>query len=62
MKIQNPKIARVLDLSDNTKMSVELDDKIINKIKEAYSIDHIEDVHIERFFEEILEDAIKRSQ
>ncbi len=62
MKIQNPNISRVLKLSDNTTMSVELDDKMANKIKEAYKIDLIEDMHIERFFEEILEDAIKRAQ
>ena len=62
MNIENPEITKVITLSDDTVMTVQLDNKITEKIKQAYNIEIIEDEHIERLFEDILEDAISKSQ
>jgi len=62
MNVENPEIIKTLKLSDDTVMTVQLTDKITKKIKQAYGVENIKDEHIERFFEEVLEDAISNSR
>tara|TARA_Y100000816_G_C25545933_1_gene295880 strand:- start:242 stop:427 length:186 start_codon:yes stop_codon:yes gene_type:complete len=61
MNIEKPELEKTITLSDNTTMTVQMNKKLADKIKQAYNIEIIEDSHIERFFEDILEDAISRS-
>jgi len=61
MKLENPKITKILSLSKDEHMSVEISDVIAEQIKKEYNIETIEDVHLKAFFRDVLSDAVLNS-
>jgi|3_EtaG_2_1085321.scaffolds.fasta_scaffold74017_2 hypothetical protein len=62
MKVENPKISKIIPLSGNSEMSVEISDVLVEQIKKEYDIETIEDFHIQSFFRDILRDASLNSK
>lgn len=57
MKVPGKKIERRVKNDSGLEMSVEISETLVEKIKEEYCIDELEDVHIRAFFRDVLHDA-----
>mgnify|MGYP003126103179 FL=1 len=57
MKVLGNTVVRNISLGKNSEMSVEISEALIEKIKEEYDIDKVEDEHIKYFFRDVLKDA-----
>jgi|TARA_E500000331_G_C16987589_1_gene596339 hypothetical protein len=57
MKVLGSKIVKNIQLGQDSEMSVEISELLIEKIKEEYDIEKVEDIHIKYFFRDVLKDA-----
>lgn len=55
--IEGNKVIRNISLGNNSEMSIEISEVLINKIKQEYEIDEVEDIHLQAFIRDVLKDA-----
>ena len=57
MKVKEDSVSRTIFMDKDTKMEIEISEKLIDLIKEEYDIDHVNDHYIQVFFRDVLKDA-----
>jgi hypothetical protein len=60
MNVKKPK-SRTISMADGTTMDVEISDTVCEMIKKEYSVDDVNESHIEAFFEDVLRDAVRKA-
>lgn len=55
--IKGNKTVRNISLGDAGEMHIEISEFLIEKIKQEYDIDTVEDVHMQAFIRDVLKDA-----
>ena len=57
MKVKNPKFSKTMQLDSGGVLEIEINDELLEKIKEEYGIGHVDDFHAQIFFRDILKGA-----
>jgi len=57
MKVKNPKFSKTMQLDSGGVLEIEINDELLEKIKEEYGISQVDDFHAQVFFRDILKDA-----
>ena len=62
MKVDNPKISKKIKLISGGELEVQINEDLVEKIKEEYGISEIDDHYIQIFFRDVLHDAGVKEQ